>query len=217
MADHPNTPSGPLTDLIPLRQLLRHGIETLGSRYLAAQVLEPKVLSCAAPIWVRRHRGSPHARVLYGSPLGPLVAEEQATPELLRTLCEETGLGFAGLLHDDDGIYVNGETVFVLVSRYDVARFLPPPELPQQPEPTTREPLDPAEWLRRLINYDAEQSAVIKDASRHQRRPHEVPWSFSQRIERVMDAAWRNEEVSKAWSAGYIANQIGTLDLWPRE
>jgi hypothetical protein len=248
MADPSSTQSGPLTDLISLAALLRHVTESLGSRYLASQALEPKVFSCEVRTRLRWHSGNPHARVLYGSQLGPLVAEEQGTPGLLKTLCEATGSGFAGLLHDDYGIYVDGKTVFVFASRGDAAKFWPWPDDKRHPQerPTPEStvpmkpvnqsvsvsaplqsaalaakpaapPMDPVDWIQLLINYDVEQSAVIRDAVEHQRKPGEIPATFSRRIEPVMDDAWRRREVKKAWSAGYIATQISSLDLWPRE
>jgi hypothetical protein len=221
MADPPGTQSDPPIDRISLLAMFRQVAEGLGSSYLAAQVMEPKVLSCAVPSRVRWHAGSPHARVVYGSPLGPLLAEEQATPELLKTLCEAAGMGFAGLLHDDGGIYANGKTAFVLVSRHDVAQFLPRPETPRSPEPPQPrqpppEPLDPLDWIKLLIDYDAEQSAVIRDAAEHQRKPDEIPATFAERIAPVMDDAWRHNEVKRKWGAGYIQNQISELDLWPK-
>ncbi len=62
-------------------------------------------------------------------------------------------------------------------------------------------PKDPLKWIEDEIK---------------RRKPGEIPATFAERIAPVMDKAHRDHEVTKSWGAGHIANQISTLDLWPK-
>jgi hypothetical protein len=69
------------------------------------------------------------------------------------------------------------------------------------PPPKPPPPLAPLKWLEGQIE---------------QRESDEIPSTFANRIESVMEKAQRAREVKKAWGAGHIANQISKLGLWPK-